>query len=201
MQHRFILIGLLMLSVSACQTARGKREPVWPYPTPPSAPAPGQPVTPSPQLPGVPDAPLPEPLEPVFVPMPESRPPLPVFPKSAEAISGGAVVSLLRQARASSDMGKPEQAQSALERALRIEPRNYFVWSALAETYLEQKNYAQAITVAKKSNSLARGNFYAELENYRVIAAAAEAAGDAAAHLQAQARIDEIQRLLQSAPN
>ena len=203
MQYRFLFIGLLMLAVSACQTARGTREPVWPYPTPPSMPAPGAEPSPSPQHSPeyLPEPVLPPAGEPVFVPMQESRPPLPVFPKAAEQISSAAVVSLLRQARSATDMGNPEQAQSALERALRIEPRNYFVWSALAATHLERKSYTQAITVAKKSNSLARGNFYAELENYRVIVAAAEATGDAAAGLQAQARLDEIQRMLQSAPN
>lgn len=199
MPFRFVVFAVLAVSLSACQTSRGTREPVWPYPDAPSAPPPGSEPQTGPQTSPGSDLPT---SEPILLPMPESRPPLPDYPKTAEAISGGAVVSLFKQARAALDMGKPEQAQAALERALRIEPRNYFVWSAMASAYLEQKNYPQAMTVAKKSNSLARGNVYVEMENFRVIAAAKEATGDAAGALQAQARVEEIQRLLQgSAPN
>lgn len=196
MPCRSLSFALLTLFLSACETTRGTREGAWPYPTPPSAPAPGAPVEypaqPSTSDPAAPaDQPQPEP---VYVPPPRV---LPSYPKTAEAISGAAVVSLLKQSRAARDLGEPVKAQAALERALRIEPRNYFIWSALAGTYLEQKNYPQAATVAQKSNSLARGNVYAEMENYRVIALAREAQGDAAGALQAQARVDEIQRLLQ----
>ena len=207
MPLRLVLLVLLTLVLSACQTARGTRQ-SWPYP---SSPAPAQtagqgipgpgPVTAPPQPSTGPQGTVPGqvamiPQEPAPVIPEATRPPLPDYPRSAEAISGGAVMSLLRQARSALDMAKPEQAQALLERAVRIEPRNYFVWSAMAESYLQQKNYAQAMTVAQKSNSLARGNVYAELQNYRVIAMARDATGDSAGALQAQARVDEIQRML-----
>lgn len=212
MSFRLFVLGALALGLSACQTARGTREPVLPYPpaeTPSPAGVPGpvllpqQPEPPPATLPQLP-VPVPPPAssqEPVAVapPLLETRPQLPAYARNAEEMSGAAVVSLLRQARSASTAGKPQQAQAALERALRIEPRNYFIWTALAGSYLDQRNYAQAISVAKKSNSLARGNIYAEYENCRVIAAASDALGDSAAGLQAQARMDEIQRLLQSA--
>lgn len=125
---------------------------------------------------------------------------LATFPKSAESISGSAVLSLLKHASDARDAGQPGQATAALERALRIEPRNYFVWSALATTYLQSKDYEQAESVAKKSNSLARGNVYAEQENWRVIHEVRIAVGDADGAVAAQAHVDAIQQLLSAAP-
>jgi tetratricopeptide (TPR) repeat protein len=126
-------------------------------------------------------------------------PGLPDYPRSAEEISGAAVAALIRQAQQARAAGQTGQAQGKLERALKIEPRNYFAWSALAACYLDQQDYEQAISVAGKSNSLARGNIYVELENYRVLQQARTALGDSAGALRAQARADEIQRMLQQA--
>lgn len=207
--RRLLPLLLLTLTLSACQTARGTREPVSAPPKPPQtstqAPAPAAQTSPVPMPWPLSTEPAPsagQPQPPLAIPSPvpdEALPPLPHYPKTAEEVSGAAVVSLVKQARAARAGGKPAQAQSALERAMRIEPRNAFVWSALAASYLEQNNYAQAMSHAQKSNSLARGNIYLELENYRVIAIARDAQGDAAGSLAAQARVDEIQRLLQQA--
>lgn len=189
---RTTLLLLFAVSLAACQTARGTRDgSAWPYPEQPGASSPG--------------APLPNPGQPSSIPpqttanIPPEMRPLPSFPRTAEEISGAPVASLIRQAREARGAGKPEQAQSTLERALRIEPRNYFAWSALAATYLDQKNYEQAVSVAGKSNSLARGNIYVELENYRVMQQAREALGDAAGAMQAQIKADDIQRWLEQA--
>ena len=64
----------------------------------------------------------------------------------------------------------------------------------LAQVYLDQQNYDQAISVAGKSNSLARGNVYVELTNWKTISAARSAQGDSIGALQAQSKVDEIQR-------
>lgn len=122
--------------------------------------------------------------------------PAPDYPRSAEQVSGAAVTSLMRQARAALDGGQPAQAAASLERALRIEPRNYFVWSLLAQTYLAQGNFSQADSVAGKSNALARGNAYVELENWRTIAAARLAQGDVAGEAVARERVDALQSWL-----
>ena len=119
---------------------------------------------------------------------------VPTYPKAAEDISSQAVVSLMKQARTARAAGQFDQASGALERAQRIEPRNYFVWSSLARVYLDKKDYDNAESVALKSNSLARGNIYVELENWKIIAAARQAQGDAIGALQAQSKADEIQR-------
>lgn len=177
--------ALCAVVLAGCATS-GKRR-VW------SEPEPAVSSRPTP-------APSPRPLE--QGPIVEQRgpqpgvPPAPDFPRSAEEVSGSAVTSLMRQARSALSAGQPAQAASALERALRIEPRNYFVWSMLAKTHLAQNNYAQADSVAGKSNALARGNVYVELENWRTIAVARQAQGDAAGAEDARARALELERLL-----
>ena len=192
------------LAVAGCQTANGRHEvsappeptqpvtrPVYGTVTPPSGePTPIAPPAGSPGA-AAPDAAIPPP------PLPDKV--LPNFPKSADAISGPAVLSLMRSAQSARAAGQYGQASGSLERALRIEPRNYFVWSTLADTYLRQKNYDQAESVAQKSNSLARGNVYVEQENWRVIRDSRAARSNAAGAADAQARLDAIQLLLQPA--
>lgn len=187
---RAAVVALCVVTLSACVTHPPKRR-VWGQPTP---------APPTQSMP----TPSPRPLErgPIVDQSPQPTPrPAPAVPRSAEEISGAAVTSLMRQARGSLSAGQPAQAASALERALRIEPRNYFVWSLLAKTYLAQNNYAQADSVAGKSNALARGNVYVELENWRTIAAARRAQGDAAGAEDARARAEDLERsLAESAP-
>ncbi|MDB5967661.1 MAG: hypothetical protein JWQ90_111 [Hydrocarboniphaga sp.] len=176
----------LVLLVAGCASSGGQRESSWPddvghtIPAPaPPPPAPRQPVpvTPDPSL--------------AMIPPPKA---LPTYPKAAEEISSQAVVSLMKQARTARAAGQYDQASGALERAQRIEPRNYFVWSSLARVYLDKKDYDNAESVALKSNSLARGNIYVELENWKVITEARQAQGDAIGALQAQSKVDEILR-------
>ena len=182
------LAALVMLAalLGACASSTGTRESTWPDSP---APAEGQGGVPEPMptLPPLVEPPLP--IEP-------AKPPVPDAPKTAESISGQAVVSLMRKASDARAQGQLDLAASQLERAQRIEPRNYFVWSALAKVYLDQQQYDQAISVAGKSNSLARGNPYVELENWKTIARAMEAKGDSIGALQARSRADEIERAL-----
>lgn len=197
--RRLFLLLLTLTALAACQTQKGRHDGVWPYPEPPG---PGGPYTnpdgtPVP-LPGAEGQPAPAAGDSQVAMINTSRP-LPNVPKSAEEISKPPVLALIRQARQARSSGRPDQAQAYLERALRIDQRDYFAWSALAATYLDQKNYEQAVSVAQKSNSLARGNIYVELDNYRVMQLAREAQGDPGGALQAQARADEIQNWIQSA--
>jgi hypothetical protein len=187
MTLRLGALVLLAMLLGACASSMGTHEgggwPSSPAPTGDAGtapvPAPAQPV------PAVP----PVPIEPV-------KPPTQDQPKTVESISGQAVVSLMRKASDARAQGQLDLAASQLERAQRIEPRNYFVWSALAKVYLDQQQYEQAISVAGKSNSLARGNLYVEIENWKTIAKAMEAKGDTMGALQAQGRVDEIERAL-----
>lgn len=188
------------LALAACQTATGRHEGSWPPPQTPQQPVNRPYGTVNPPVgeptPVAPPA-APAGNESAIPPMPLPDKVSPSYPKTADAISGPAVLSLLRSAQSARAAGQYAQAAGSLERALRIEPRNYFVWSSLADTYLRQKNFDQAISVAQKSNSLGRGNVYVEQENWRVIRDARSASGNAAGAAEAQARLDAIQQLLQ----
>jgi len=192
---RAVLVLLLGSLLAACASTSGERTTTWPddvgrtipAPTQPLPPPPRQPIPITPGTPGAGDPSL------AMIPPPKS---LPVYPKTADEISSQAVLSLMKQARTARAAGQYDQASGALERAQRIEPRNYFVWSALGRVYLDKKLYDNAESVAQKSNSLARGNVYAQLENWKVIAEARQAQGDAVGALQAQAKVDELQRNL-----
>ena len=180
--------ALVMLAalLGACASSTGTRESTWPN-SPQSGDAGTTPAPSTPTAPATPESPVP--IEPV-------KPVAPDAPKTAEAISGQAVVSLMRKAADARSQGQLDLAASQLERAQRIEPRNYFVWSALAKVYLDQQQYDQAISVAGKSNSLARGNLYVEIENWKTIAKAMEARGDSIGALNAKGRVEEIERAL-----
>jgi tetratricopeptide (TPR) repeat protein len=184
-----ILSVLLATLLVGCASSSGQRESSWPDNVGRTIPAPTQPLPP-PRQP-VPITPVPNDPSLAMIPPPKT---VPSYPKAAEDISSQAVVSLMKQARAARAAGQFDQASGALERAQRIEPRNYFVWSSLARVYLDKKDYDNAESVAQKSNSLARGNIYVELENWKIIAAARQAQGDAIGALQAQSKADEIQR-------
>jgi hypothetical protein len=92
--------------------------------------------------------------------------------RPVDRISGRTVAVLLERARKARAQGDYDHAIAELERALRIEPRNYFVWSALGESYLGKGLYAGAETMARKSNSLARGERRISYYNRMIIDAA-----------------------------
>jgi hypothetical protein len=118
------------------------------------------------------------------------------FPRSADEVSGPAVMKLLQQARAELQAGRTEQAVAALETALDIEPRNPFIWQQLAETHLAQYLPDQAENKAQRSSSFARGNPFVEVQNWRVIAAARQARGDLSGARAARERMEELQALI-----
>lgn len=118
------------------------------------------------------------------------------YPRSAEAVSGPAVLRLLDQARGELAAGRPEQAIALLETALDIEPRNPFVWQQLAATHLAQHLPDQAENKAQRSSSFARGNPWIEVENWRLIAAARQERGDLAGARAARERMTELRETL-----
>ena len=102
---------------------------------------------------------------------------IPPVPKSA--MSGNkAVIALLDRAQADNESGQREAAGASLERALRIEPRNPWLWLELAQVRLAQGQYAQAITLAGKSNSFAGRQPRVQAENWQVIGQARVAQSD-----------------------
>lgn len=116
----------------------------------------------------------------IYQPRPEQSPESLTrqYPTTVAEVSGPAVVSLVEQANGAARQGRYETAIAVLERALRIEPRNAFVWTRLAELRLEAGEAQQAATTADRANSLARGNPHLEMRNWRTIAGARGAQGD-----------------------
>jgi hypothetical protein len=175
MKKRWLLMPLLALLAAACATTGEE------YPSEP----PGR-VIKAPPRESVPGEQLP--------PVPSSIPQ--GVPQSAEEASGPAVKSLVLQARAQISSNHPEQALPLLEHASRIESRNPFVLQMLATTHLALGHTEDAENFAEKSNSSAHGNPYVEIENWKVLAATRQAAGDADGALRAQTRVDQLKRLL-----
>lgn len=103
-----------------------------------------------------------------------------------------AVVALLDSARADMDAGRTSGAAATLERALRIEPRNAFIWHELARVRLSENRYDQAINLALKSNSLTSTNSL-RAQNWHIIEEARSKSGDAPGALEAHRRATELE--------
>ena len=116
---------------------------------------------------------------PAPAPSPEpSAPPQPEAAKPPAASENVAVAGLMQSARADAAAGRLPNAAATIERALRIEPRNPRLWQELARVRLKQGEYAQAESVAARSNSWAGSDNTLRVENWRLIAQAREARGD-----------------------
>ena len=91
-----------------------------------------------------------------------------------------AVIALLDKARLDTVSGQREAAGASLERALRIEPRNAWLWLELAQLRLTQGQYAQAVSLAQKSRSFSSGDHSLQALSWRVIGNARIAQGNPA---------------------
>jgi tetratricopeptide (TPR) repeat protein len=74
----------------------------------------------------------------------------PAAPESASATT-----LLLEQGRTAREAGRYEDATTAIERALRIDPNNAYLWLELGEIKLASGNEEQADAMARKAISLA----------------------------------------------
>ena len=108
-------------------------------------------------------------------PFPEPAP----LPEPAARTENLAIAGLMDGARADAAAGRLANAAASLERALRIEPRNPRLWAELARVRLKQGDYAQAESTAARSNSWAGSDNALRADNWRLIAHAREARGDA----------------------
>jgi tetratricopeptide (TPR) repeat protein len=105
------------------------------------------------------DVPAPPPLEPGAEP----------GPPAGAARENTAVAGLMESARADAASGRLPNAAASLERALRIEPRNPRLWQELARVRLQQRDFAQAESLAQRSNTYAGGDSSLRAENARII--------------------------------
>jgi len=117
----------------------------------------------------------PPPGQPEPAPAPQAEPPPPPVARSENT----AVAGLMETARADAAAGKLSTAAASIERALRIEPRNPRLWQELARIRLQQGQFLQVESVAARSNSFAGADNALCAENWRLIAQAREARGDA----------------------
>lgn len=83
--------------------------------------------------------------------------------------TGRAVTTLLAKSTVQIEAREWEKAAALLERALRIEPRNARLWQRLAEVRLSQGQYAQAESLAIKSNALAPKDQALQARNAQII--------------------------------
>jgi tetratricopeptide (TPR) repeat protein len=110
-------------------------------------------------------------------PAPVSTPP-PVVPAAPPHKESVAIAGLMDSARTDVASGRLANAAASLERGLRIEPRNPRLWHELARVRLKQQQYAQAESVAARSNSWAADDPALRAENWRLIAETRDARGD-----------------------
>ncbi len=176
-----LLAGCASVSIPSSQPPAGgvipPQEPGQTVVTPPpDTPAQSSPVPGSDAVPGTDIPPVPEP------------PPLP------PASGNRAVIALLDRAQQDSGAGRPDAASATLERALRIEPRNARLWHELAQLRLAQGQYAQAVSLAQKSNSFAGAQRRLQALNWRVIGEARIAQGNVDAGQKALSRAVELER-------
>lgn len=93
---------------------------------------------------------------------------------------------LARQAEQQRQTGDYVGAAATLERALRIQPQDAYLWNRLARVRMEQGSYSQAGNLAKKSNALAKDQPQLKQNNWSIIAVSRRAAGDATGAMEAE---------------
>ncbi|MDZ7736098.1 MAG: tetratricopeptide repeat protein [Gammaproteobacteria bacterium] len=126
--------------------------------------------------------------------MKELEAPVQAPPEPAEQPqASSAVVALLETAREQAAAGDDEQAAAHLERALRIEPKNPWLWHRLGVLRLQQGDYQAAIDLANKSNALAAGNRRLMAGNWELLARAYTALGRDAEAERARRNARELQ--------
>jgi predicted Zn-dependent protease len=107
------------------------------------------------------------------------------------AAANPAAAALLGQANEQTRAGELDQASSSLERALRIEPNNPWIWHQLAQVRLSQRQDEQAVQMAGRSNTLTSDRGL-QARNWRVIAQARARLGQEEAARSAAAKARDL---------
>ena len=110
----------------------------------------------------------------------EASPAEPGLPEEDTGREGNAAVAaLLESAREAEKARQYGRAAAALERALKVEPRNPRLWHRLAIVRNRQGLHSEAEALARRSMSLSSGDAKLDSRNWRVIAAARHGQGNA----------------------
>lgn len=99
---------------------------------------------------------------------PVEAPPRPALAR--EKPPNRAVVALVNRANRDAADGRHATAAASLERAIKIEPGNAWLWHRLASTRFDQERPGQALSLATRSNSLAGADDELRARNWRLIA-------------------------------
>ena len=116
------------------------------------------------------------------------RPFEPAPTQAAPRDANPAVVALLESAREAVEARQHGRAAAALERAVKVDPRDPRVWHRLAAVRHWQGRHAEAEALALRSLSLRPSDRALVSRNWRVIAAARLAQGDGEGAREARAR-------------
>ena len=155
-RSRLFFLSALLLLLAGCATVTTQ--------------PPAKPTTPE----AIPQEAIPQ----VVIPQPSGEA-IVIEPVPKSDMSGNkAIIALLDRAQIDNQTGNREAAGASLERALRSEPRNAWLWLELAQLRLTQGQYAQAITLARKSVSFAGHDHRLQALNWQVIGKARVAQGD-----------------------
>ena len=98
--------------------------------------------------------------------------------QGSPAVSSSAVGRLIELAKQHQNVGEWSQAANALERALRISPRNATLWLQLSEIRYNEKRYRQAESLAQKALQYAGANRTLKRDCWTQIAKSRAATGD-----------------------
>ena len=103
----------------------------------------------------------------------------PALPEDDTRRQGNAAIAaLLDSAREAEKARRYGRAAAALERALKVEPRNPWLWHRLAAIRHRQGRHPEAEALSRRSLSLSPGDVKLASRNWRVIAAARHGQGD-----------------------
>jgi predicted Zn-dependent protease len=103
------------------------------------------------------------------------------------------VGSLLKESHKLQSEGDIAGAVASIERALRIEPRNAYLWNRLAHLRLDQGQGKRAAELAAKSTSLAGADAKLKIENWRMIAKVKRSSGDSNGAMRAEYKATELE--------
>ncbi len=156
--------------------------PTQPPPQQPRQQPPAQPSSP-PQTAQTPPPPAatPEPDPPASTPAPPAPEIASAAPQPGGLAPAGmppAVASLAQRAEQQRQAGDSGGAAATLERALRIQPQEAYLWNRLARVRLEQGMSDSAAKLASRSNALTGDQPALKTNNWEIIATARRQAGD-----------------------
>jgi len=190
-----LLMGVLVLA--GCASPSPYVTPVEERSLMPAAPPPAGTLMPVDQTDSVSVAPIYD--APSFTPSSQSQQPVPVAPAApSETLpkvqqgSNTAVVALLGDAQQAAGRGDFAGAESQVERALRISPRDPQIYLQLATVKRQKGEYLQAEQVALRGIALAAGLPDYKSKLWRELALIRTQAGDYAGAAQAEAEAERF---------